>query len=1196
MPRREYNADLHEAVQGLTPPGIHDVRAGEDDGQFEFLFAIAGNSQSVKPVKITAMIPELSDYPKSHEYMIFSGDDAPHQVGVALENMTGTNRKSIFELLEMVSTALTRAAGDADGDIHMMDTFSDYSEIEDNDDQDDIYTDDHLNYDSSLNTFDDPQTFQEIPKSNALCAAIRSDLRCAKDAGFKVGYRGQLLQGNACYVSIAIRMSKLGISEEAMQAWQVDPKEYLVVIIHYPNGYKTNEDLQTMGSGFVHSNVGMRVCAGKTYKPTLREAISAFTVAKKNGNDSIKSNSLPSTNEVGARDAMHDIFISKPLADLLEERLIEILRYRSSGLDWRGAEDFFNYHHAQPGSGRQSGDIPDEFFEPEEINRALPSIVNDDHYSGGKFLFKYSFPLLAMQFTLRHFVRCTEFCLVCHCKLNEDVEAIKPYVCNKHLCLFQYMAMGFGPSIEHEIMAQPYVVDLLVSFCCYSASAKKHRDMPNGLALVVPPLKGHGQGYVEGPSPHHPKSHDVKYNRDTQEIMFPEPPAGGCPAQRGQWVVVTLNDESKQELHCRVRVTTFYPTIKVDEPITVQCRAHQDFSGTGLPTSTSNQGAGNALSDTQGWRDASFQPYDQDFEQLGQIDKQNAICRLLDTLPTIKQMQAYIAKTYPPSLKGWVERVSPSALSLLRWIIASNRSCIMEVDGNQETPGSTKQQERVYGMKGYMQFRFAMGAPDKEQRFRKEVRAVAERRQSQFPTLFAWHGSPLHNWHSILRSGLNFNEVSHGRAYGDGVYHALDANTSVGYSGLHRGSGYNTYAAWPNSALKVDSAVALNEIVNAPDEYTSSAPFYVVKQLDWIQTRYLFVSMDKTSVTKVGDEKKPAIEHAQDPSRTPRGVTGGPVSIPAAAIKSIKIGEQKKEVLKQPSSKKLKGNGGFDDPVVLEESDETGEDDDASVVTDIEDRDILLDEDEVTEWNGAIGASETLSPRHKSNKKGKKPATDFVPGSLKRSTLPIMPVPTYATSNTTRRLMKELHHLSRVQDSTAPEDLGWYIDVDQIENAYQWIVELHSFHNLSLPTSSSKTPKPLPLTQQMKDRNITSVVLEIRFGADYPFSPPYVRVIRPRFLSFAQGGGGHIVMGGAMCMELLTNSGWSSASSMESVLMQIRLAIASEPPAKLDVRAQRDYATAEAADGYVRACRTHGWEIPQGFREVACGMAGVEDE
>ena len=55
------------------------------------------------------------------------------------------------------------------------------------------------------------------------------------------------------------------------------------------------------------------------------------------------------------------------------------------------------------------------------------------------------------------------------------------------------------------------------------------------------------------------------------------------------------------------------------------------------------------------------------------------------------------------------------------------------------------------------------------------------------------------------------------------------------------GGGGRSHGMWPNSVLRISTAIALNEIVNAPSEFTSQNPFYVVKQLDWIQTRYLFV-------------------------------------------------------------------------------------------------------------------------------------------------------------------------------------------------------------------------------------------------------------------------------------------------------------------------------------------------------------------
>ncbi|KAK3073010.1 hypothetical protein LTR53_005783 [Teratosphaeriaceae sp. CCFEE 6253] len=1178
MPRRQFVADLQKAQQGPLPRGIVDLHHGEDDGQFEFDFL--GND--LEAVKVTAMIPDLGEYPKAHDYMMYCSDDAPPTIGAALQDVRGTSRKTVFELLDIVSATLARLSPDQDGDTQMPDSQDIQSE---DDDDDDVYGSDHEAFE--INT-------QQAPYAAIASTAprvtgrpfrdrVRSDLLTVKDAGFRVGHLGHLMNGFNAFVTVSIRMSKLGISEEAMQAWHVRPREYLVLMIQYPNGYKTNEEFQSYDSLRLTPNLAMRVCTSDTYKPTLQEAIKAFTVVKKNDRESISTSAIPDAEEAAHGHSLRETFISKPLNGFLQERLVPILRYRSAGgMDWRGAEAWYTEIASNGASGVDR--IPDKYYEPEDIQHALPDICKADHYAT-RSAFHYSFPLLAMQFTLRHFVRCTEFCLVCHRKLDSELEAIKPYVCDQSLCLYQYMTLGFGPSIEHEIATQPYVVDLLISFCYSSASARKLKDFPDGLALMVPPidmlqynstdslatgLYKRGRAAQDADQKVPPASlpeYEVGMDSDRLELIFFDKP-DQCPVRRGSWIVLhTKGSLDGSDLHCRVNDVTYFPTINIDVPVALLASGatHPSQMNPGIPSKARSL----TPATTPKWAPASFHVYDQDFEQLDRVGKSISICRLLDTLPPVKSLQEYLAKKQPADLKYWVERISPAALSLLRWIIASNRACIMQVDGDS---GSTQGQERLYGMKDYIQFRFAMGAPDKEQRFITEVRNTATRLTLQYPTIFAWHGSPLYNWHMIIREGLHYKNTDHGRAYGHGVYHAKDAQTSTGYSGMHTytpsGQALNR-SAWPNSQLRINSALALNELVNAPGEFVSSNPFYVVQHLDWIQTRYLFVQCQPEEGTKCGAEKRPAIEHKQDPQRTPKGISDV-VSIPASAIKSRTTTSDSRKPSSRSPAKRLKGLGGFNDPITLDDEDDT-----CSMATDEEDYEILYEEEE-PEPVPAVVPTDQIT-------KSKGTASDFVPGTLDFATLPIMPEPTYANPAATKRLMKELGNLQKIQGSHALSDLGWYIDVERIENAYQWIVELHSFHVID---------EKLPLVADMKQQKIHSIVLEIRFNGDFPFSPPYVRMIRPRFLTFQQRGGGHIVAGGAMCMELLTNSGWSSASSMESVLMQIRLAIASEPPARLDTHSKGDYGTGEAAEGYLRACASHGWKVPPGFKDMAYGMPG----
>ena len=207
MPRRQFIADLQKAQGDVLPQGIIDLRQGEDDGQFEFLFA----SNDIEPVKVTALIPELSDYPKSHEYMIFSGEEAPLHIAEALENARRTNGKTVYELLDIVSATLSRLTQDRDGDTQMQDSqFEDEEPIEDEGSDDDVYDSDHEAFQIGPTPTTAATTstgFAARPVDKKFRARVREDLCMAKEAGFRVGVHGFLLEGTNAYVSVAIRMS-----------------------------------------------------------------------------------------------------------------------------------------------------------------------------------------------------------------------------------------------------------------------------------------------------------------------------------------------------------------------------------------------------------------------------------------------------------------------------------------------------------------------------------------------------------------------------------------------------------------------------------------------------------------------------------------------------------------------------------------------------------------------------------------------------------------------------------------------------------------------------------------------------------------------------------------------------------------------------------------------------------------------------
>lgn len=121
--------------------------------------------------------------------------------------------------------------------------------------------------------------------------------------------------------------------------------------------------------------------------------------------------------------------------------------------------------------------------------------------------------------------------------------------------------------------------------------------------------------------------------------------------------------------------------------------------------------------------------------------------------------------------------------------------------------------------------------------------------------------------------------------------------------------------------------------------------------------------------------------------------------------------------------------------------------------------------------------------------------TDFRPGTLDLKSIPQLALPVWANGLSSKRLAADIKMMQNVQATTPLHELGWYMDFENVENMFHWIVELHTFDPV------------LPIAQDMKRAGVTSVVLELRFGADYPMSPPFVRVIRPKFLPFMNGGG-----------------------------------------------------------------------------------------
>ena len=746
--------------------------------------------------------------------MLFASDDAPPSIAKAVENAPNTRRKDIPQLLETLSTHFKKASSgkcredpmtiDDTGDTHMPDT-SDFDDEDDFDFSDDLVNEDWA-MDDSFET--EPATPHPSRRNfsgeskQAVPDRIRNDLLSAKAAGFKVGALGYLQAGNSCYISISCRIEKLGISEDSMQAWSLEPSHYLCLILYFPTGYQDLQQLTGMDKSQARQSVEYRVGTCDTYKPpTLKDAQALFkgeAVHQKRDLLSDKRRLKPT-------------FITGPLNSLLDERLITIVNLRlSEDLSWWGAEQYYNDLMGKHLPGKASR-AKKNYRKADHVRTAYPSLVMEDELTSVKKTSQLSFPLIAMQFMLRHFVRCTEFCLVCHTRIETQIEAIKPYVCDKPLCLYQYMNLGFGPSIEHEILSQPFVVDILVSFCYASALSVRLRDYPSGLGWMVPhpqaaingrrediqnigPYMGGRFAGVGGPVPpgmpgamfggprgeaasqiDAPRTWKAKLNRDEMQLLFDK--GDSCPLVAADWVVINFGGADPYSWHVRVS-EVMYPTVSLSkaDPLLGTNQDPELVRKENIKTGSSAK-----------WESIQFHRYEINFDDLSRNDKAKSMILLMDLMPSVREMSEYLYNNHHSSISNWHARMTPASIGLLRWIIASNRSCIMQAD--EEIPqfnepemlklGVKKGEQRIGGIGGWLQFRFAMGAPDKEQRFINSL----SNGDSSYPSLFAWHGSPLYNWHGIVREGLNFNEVQHGRASGNGCYHAPEFMTSMGYSG-----------------------------------------------------------------------------------------------------------------------------------------------------------------------------------------------------------------------------------------------------------------------------------------------------------------------------------------------------------------------------------------------------------------------------
>jgi len=199
-----------------------------------------------------------------------------------------------------------------------------------------------------------------------------------------------------------------------------------------------------------------------------------------------------------------------------------------------------------------------------------------------------------------------------------------------------------------------------------------------------------------------------------------------------------------------------------------------------------------------------FDPERKDYSQVE---------RILTRIPSMKTIV-----TEGRKLGDELSKIDPYANALLNWVISSNRSFFVKLPDKLEISCLKCEQ-----------FLMLSSPPDKEKVFRSL--------RKQYGSVYAFHGSPRENWHSIVRNGLkNASGTSlqiNGTAYGRGIYMSPYLSTASGYT---RGSG--------------SVVIAVCEVINRDIKKSTQSKtndIWVVPNESYVTTRMLLIFHGSTS-------------------------------------------------------------------------------------------------------------------------------------------------------------------------------------------------------------------------------------------------------------------------------------------------------------------------------------------------------------
>jgi len=201
------------------------------------------------------------------------------------------------------------------------------------------------------------------------------------------------------------------------------------------------------------------------------------------------------------------------------------------------------------------------------------------------------------------------------------------------------------------------------------------------------------------------------------------------------------------------------------------------------------------------------------------------------------------------------------------------------------------------------------------------------------------------------------------------------------------------------------------------------------------------------------------------------------------------------------------------DNISVSESEEEMEDDEdeEEEEDDDEDEEIPLDMEEIEAASKKARQEEELHSEHiqvlerlKANQR-----RDYLKGTVSGSV------------QATDRLMKELRDIYK-----SPSFKSGAYQVELVNDSlYEW--------NVKIMRVDPDSPLAEDLKKLKEKEGKDHILMSFMFKDTFPFDPPFVRMVHPVLH------GGYVLDGGALCMELMTPQGWSSAYTIEAVIMQL---------------------------------------------------------